>query len=217
MKKTIKTKEWVKLLGVKIDCNLNFDIHIGEICNKAAGQLNAIFRLQRYLSSDTKKLLINSFIYCHFNYCPLVWHFTTAKSKLKIEKVQERALRFILNDFASPYDHILSITGKSKMEINRLRSLCIEIYKTLNRINPEYMSTIFKQTLNRTSPRFSYNIEVNKPKQVRFGERSLRSLGPKIWNNLPKQLKSSENLEIFKLNLKSWGAPGHCMCTSCRI
>ena len=30
------------------------------------------------------------------------------------------------------------------MKVNRLRSLCIEIYKTINNINPMYMDEIFK-------------------------------------------------------------------------
>ena len=33
------------LLGIKIDCKLNFDDHIGKICKKAGAKLNALTRV----------------------------------------------------------------------------------------------------------------------------------------------------------------------------
>ena len=38
-----------------------------------------------------------SFFMSNFNYCPLIWHFCGEKKiQKKIEKIQERALRFII-------------------------------------------------------------------------------------------------------------------------
>ncbi len=74
--KTIFSKSSVKFLGINIDNKLNFDEHIRSLCNKGGQQLNALFRLNRYLTFESKKILVNSFIYSNFNYCPLVWHFT---------------------------------------------------------------------------------------------------------------------------------------------
>ena len=45
---------------------------MSNICNKSAGQLNALNRLNRYLGFEGKKMLICSFINGDFNYCPLV-------------------------------------------------------------------------------------------------------------------------------------------------
>ena len=30
------------------------------------------------------------------------------------------------------------------MSVHRLRNLCVEIYKTINKLNPEFMDNIFK-------------------------------------------------------------------------
>ena len=46
----ITCEEDVKLLGVDIDFNLSFDHHIGNICKKAAQQLNAMGRIRHDLS-----------------------------------------------------------------------------------------------------------------------------------------------------------------------
>ena len=61
------------LLGVEIDENLRFDIHINKICKKAAKQLNSLNRIARHMREKERTIIINSFILCHFNYCPLIW------------------------------------------------------------------------------------------------------------------------------------------------
>ena len=40
--KTIKSAASEKLLGVNLDHPLNFDLHVSDLCKKAATQLNAL-------------------------------------------------------------------------------------------------------------------------------------------------------------------------------
>ena len=62
----------VKLLGVHIDDKLKFNEHINKMCKSAGNQLNALIRLKSFLGLKEKEVLVNSFIYSNFNYCPLV-------------------------------------------------------------------------------------------------------------------------------------------------
>ena len=93
--KIIKASPSVNLLGVQIDDQLNFSLHISNICRSAANQLNALIRLKRFLIFEVKKTLINSYFYSNFNYCLLVWMFSSAKSLNKVESLQKRALCFL--------------------------------------------------------------------------------------------------------------------------
>ena len=70
--KIIKVSSSVKLLGVQIDDQLNFNLHISDMFRSAANQLNVLIRLKRFLAFKEKKTLINSYFYSDFNYCPLV-------------------------------------------------------------------------------------------------------------------------------------------------
>ena len=45
----INCDESVKLLGIDIDFKLNFDLHIGNICKRAAQQLNILKRIGKNL------------------------------------------------------------------------------------------------------------------------------------------------------------------------
>ena len=100
------------------------------------------------MGKKQKEALINSFIFSNFNYCPLVWHFCSSKSSQKIEKIQLRYLRIICNDYSSDYQTLLKLSQKSLMEINRLRTLALEIFKTINDLNPSFMKSIFSEKLN---------------------------------------------------------------------
>ena len=41
-----------KVLGIKIDCKLSFDDHIGNICKKARAKLNALTRVAQYMNTE---------------------------------------------------------------------------------------------------------------------------------------------------------------------
>ena len=202
----IKSVSSVELLGIQIDDKLNFNLHISKICKSAANQLNALIRLKQFLSFHAKEVLINSYIISNFNYCPLVWMFSSTQSLNKIENLQKRALRFLYDDFEASYEDLLSKREKSKMNVRRVRTLCVEIYKTLNNSNPSFMNKIFKLKINGREVRDKYKLNLDMPKwnQKTFGYKSLKVLGPKIWNNLPYHVKSSENLDTFKDLLKNW-------------
>ena len=75
----------------------------------------------------------------NLNYCPLVWMFSSASSLKKIENLQKKALRFLYNDYEISYKELLLKSDRATMNLNRLRMLCTEIYKTINNLHPEFM------------------------------------------------------------------------------
>ena len=136
--KTIEFENSVKLLGIELDYKQNFDPHISELCRKAATQLNILKKLRSYIGFEERKALVQSFVYSNFNCRPLVWHFCSAKSTNKIKKIQERALRFLHNDHVSSYNDLLLKSQRCTMYVSRLTSLFLEIFKTLNDLNPSF-------------------------------------------------------------------------------
>ena len=198
-KENIKVVSNVKMLGVHIDSKLNFNLHIDIICKSASNQLNALVRLKRYLDHEESFVLVNSFIYSNFNYCPLVWMFSSKRSLNKIKNLQKRALRIVLDDYTSSYELLLEKSGKPTMNLAGERLLCIEVYETLNSLNPCFMQELLKLRETSRNVHIKYKLNLNIPvvNQVTYGTKSLRSFGPKIWNSLPHQLKSGENLENY--------------------
>ena len=161
---------------------------------------------------EERKILINSFIYGNFNYCPLVWHFCTKKLLNKIERIQKRALRFLQDDYESDYETLLNKYSKCTMEVRRLRTLALEIHKTLNDQNPIFMKNLFEQ---RNNPRKSdFNLKIPSRNSVTFGDNSIRCLGPHIWNLLPIKIKAETTVKSFKEFISTWYGP-NCKCNLC--
>ena len=87
------------------------------------------------------------------------------------------------------------------MKTRRLRTLAVEIFETLNEINPTHVKNIFTPKGNS---KVRLNDIINKRINTsRFGAQGLRSLGPKIWNNLPSKIKSEKSFPKFKEYIKA--------------
>ena len=93
------------------------------------------------------------------------------------------------------------------MEIKRLRKLALEVYKTINNLNPSYMKSIFKMNSNRTSARLKYNIDKTIYNSVTYGRNSLRVAGQILWNSLPNEANSLNFTQLKKF-MNNWGCFG---------
>ena len=111
-----------------------------------------------------------------------------------------------MKDYDSSYEDLLEKFGYSYINLTRARTLCIEIYKTFNKLNPGYMNDIFKlrNTDRLTQEKYKLNLKIPKTNQVTFVTRSLRSCSLKILNALPYNRKSSENPNSFKIIIKCY-------------
>ena len=123
--------------------------------------------------------------------------FALQKSIKTIEKIQERALRILYNDFSSDFEPNVNKSGKSTMEVKRIRTLALEVFKTkLNNMNLEDIKEIFHKTA--FTMHRPLNLEVNENHTTKYGNKSLTCLGPHIWNSLPNQIKKDTNYIKFK-------------------
>ena len=100
----IESTKSVTLLGITTDDYLRFDQHISNLCSIAVMKLNTLGRLQKYMGKSEKVVIVNRFIYPNFNYCPLVSNFSTCELITKIEKIQNRCLRIVIDDYDSDFN-----------------------------------------------------------------------------------------------------------------
>ncbi len=97
----IQSVPFIRLLGVSIDSDLKFNNHVSNICQKAGRNLNALKRVAKTLPTNVKLMLYKTYISSHLNFCPLVWHFCGESNTQKLERIQNRALRFVFDDHES--------------------------------------------------------------------------------------------------------------------
>ena len=74
------------------------------------------------------------------------------------------------------------------------------------------MKEVFKLNESQTYDFRSQNVlKVERYNTVRYGKKSLRILGPQIWNSLPNEYKTTPNLDQFKRLMSQWRGP-KCSC-----
>ena len=211
----LKVDSNVTLLGVQIDEHLKFDSHIDKICKKAANQLNFLKRLAKHMGDREKRIIVNSFILCHFNYCPLIWMLCGKGCQDKLEKINERALPLAQSDYSSSYANQLAKSKETTIHIQSIRLLALEVYKTLNNINPIFMKDYFLSKAINRKLRIKNPLEIPKVRTTNYGIRSLSFQGPKIWNSLPDEIKTAQNTKQFKNSIKTWFLSNKCACSFC--
>ena len=115
----------------------------------------------------------------------------------------------IHNDYDSDYETLLKISATPTMQIKRIKQLAIEIFKTGNNLNPDFMKNIFTRKENaQVGP---HDLLVRSHKTVTYGDKSLKILRPKTWNALRTEMKREISLSKFKEYVKLWS--GHsCKC-----
>jgi hypothetical protein len=212
---TIKPEDSVKMLGVEVDSKLNFDSHIRQICRKAGRQINALARLSRFLNQDSKLAIFRSFVSANFTYCSLVWHSCSAQNCKKLEKLQERALRFVYLDYESSYEELLKRADTTTLQLGRLHTLVTEVYKSVNHLNPPYVQDLFAIKDSKYNLRGLHSLHIPRVNSTTYGLHSLRYQGAKLWNLLPDEYKAAKTLHAFKSHIKKWSGP-NCKCAACK-
>ena len=88
----------VTYLGLSLENNLSSNSIVSNIIKKASSRLKFLYRYKDILNENSRKILCNALIQCHFDYCCSAWYTSTGKTlKNKLQVMQNKMIRFILN------------------------------------------------------------------------------------------------------------------------
>ena len=86
-----------KILGVFVDNNLSWSEHVKHISKKIASNVWLLSKIKMFLSQEHRIQFYKSYIQPHIDFCNIVWGNTTETNKMKIFRMQKRAVRVILD------------------------------------------------------------------------------------------------------------------------
>jgi len=118
--------------GVTIDDKLRFEKQVAKVCRKVSQQVAVLKRMKKLLPFETRKIIYFAFILPYFNYCSETWHFCSKSASAKLEKVNERALRFVFNEKQTQYQELLNKIGLPSLTNQRLAKIACMVYKAIN-------------------------------------------------------------------------------------
>ena len=129
----------------------------------------------------------------------MIWGKTNETIKNKAQKLQNFAAKVVDGKF----DHVTPILKELKwLNIkNQITfNVGVYIYKQLNEQDC-ILQLPTVNTITQSTTRQNKNLYIPRVK-LDTAARSLSVLGPKIWNNIPLNVKEASNIHSFKTKLK---------------
>ena len=129
---------------------LGFDTHVANICSRVSKKLHALARISQYMSIHKRRMTMKAFIASEFGYCPLVWMFHSRKLNSRVNKLHERALRIVYQDYASSFTELLEKDNSTTIHNRNIQLLATELYKvkyTVIGLSPLLMNEIFVENV----------------------------------------------------------------------
>ena len=173
---------------------------------KINGRLRFLYRKQHFLDFSLRRLLANDLIQPHFDYASSAW-FPLLNKRLtkRIQTAQNKCIRFCLNLNNRAHIGIKEFKNINWLPTKERFEQCIytaKVFKFFDNSAPSYMSEMFLPVGQSCITRRSKN-KLNQPfRKSNIGQNCLSYLGPKLWNNLPSELKSTKNIDSFKHKIK---------------
>ena len=159
--------ESFRYLGVDIDVELKWNLHIGNLCKRVGKILNYMCRLKYFISASNLKTIYNTIVLPYFDYADVVWHSANKCLLEQLQKLQNRAARIILN--VNPYDHksvcdMHGILNWKLLERRRQKHLSVLTYKILHDMSPIYLKDKFAYRVSNYQLRGTDLLALPKPK-----------------------------------------------------
>ena len=170
-----------------------------KLLKKVNAKLKLLYRESRYLTPAYRRLLCNALIQPHFDYrCSSWFPFLKTNLKLKLQKSQNKCIRFCLNlPLRSHIDpsHFIKINW---LPVSHRVEYCIAntIFKYWNGIVLGYIHEMFKPWLSKYSTRSKMASDIPLRK-ANTGQKSLSFLGPKIWSKISPIIKNARTSFSF--------------------
>ena len=195
----INEVESSKFLGVFIDKEISWRVHIGKIITKISQTVGIIGQARRFMSEPQLFLLYNTMVLPHLQYCLINWGNFKGDHNLGLGKrlltLQKCFLRIICGaDRISHADPLFSKLGTFKVDDLFTQSVRVFSYQQSKGMLPDGMSALVKRAAHghfTRGARDGFFVD-------RSHGRSIRSIAPRLWNSLPLRLKQSPSVAAFK-------------------
>ena len=190
-----------KYLGVQIDCSLDWKEQLKAVSAKLSRAIGFLKHAKKFLPRVTLENLYTGIVEPHFQYCCSVWGFCGSTEINQLQKLQIRAARIVTgSSFDTPSRPLIERLGWKTIEQLISYESKIVVFKSLNELAPQYLSSLFKRN-SQCSTRCLRNTEtyLRVPKKTSVnGQKCFSFRGAKLWNSLSAESKQASSLSSFK-------------------
>ena len=177
---------------------------VKNICTEVNDQINVISRFRKIVPTEFVKCkLYSAFIVPYFRYCSAVWHFCGARNRHKLENLNKRALRIVVDEKSLHYQERLSKFNSSDLNSIRCQDMMKTVFKAiiLFETMPKYRRGIFQMRNTERNLRGSRKLVIPYVNTTTYGLHSFRYTFANMWNNLTGDPRSLMSLNEFRTKI----------------
>ena len=173
-------------------------MQVAQVKKCTSYRLLLLRKIKKYLPLETRIKFYDYYVKPLIDYCSSVWDICSKKNRTKINKIQKKATRLILEaPLLTPSKHMFKhLKWLPLDEIVKFKQ-GNPVYKAVNGKAPQYIQTMFTNIKDYSN--YSLRSSANKKLFVpRTHHKSFSYTGVSIWNALPENIKSAETFIKFK-------------------
>ena len=198
----IERRDAVKFLGIEIDESLKFRHHINTLASKLSRYVQIIYKVRENLQLKSLKLLYNALVYSSLTYCVTAWGSSSATLINPLHVSQKYIVRAIMGEARRAHTKEL-FSALQFLDIPRIYEYmsCLFVHKATRmgmQMPIHFESRATQQRALRSIDPFSLAVPFTPSTHT---QNYLRFSGPRMYNNLPVEIRMLENYNSFKINV----------------
>ena len=191
----------VKNLGIRLDESLTFKNQVNCVKSSCFLKLRSIVRIKSFLTIKQMSILVQSVVISSLDYCNALYFGTSKSICNQLQVIQNRACRIIfgLKKRDSVVEKMKSLHW---LRINEriVFKVLLLVYKCANGLAPAYLNELISFNNISLTRRNSLHISVHQPSHPQ----AFQTAAPKLWHQLPDNIKSCATISAFKSSLKTY-------------
>ena len=199
----------IRDLGVQLDSAMSMAAHVSRTCRTAYAQLRCISRIRSSLTVSARKTLVHALVTSKLDFGNAALCGINGSLLHRLEMVQRAAARVVLGlrrrdqhsmTAALKRLHWLPIAFRIQFKLLTL------MHGAIHANTPRYLADRVSAYVPSRSLRSADMslLVVPRVNLERFGRRAFSCAGPSLWNSLPCVLRTQQDVERFRRDLKTY-------------
>ena len=202
---SIPPVQCVRDLGVVFDHHMTMHKNITKTCASCYFHLRNISSIRDSLTDEATIQLVHAFVSSRIDYCNSLLYGIPEYAIKKLQRVQNLAARVVTR--SSKYSSITPTLKKLHwlpVKYRIIFKVVLLTFKALHGLAPNYLRTLLQSYIPSRSLRSETGNLLIMPKARRkLGCQSFAVAAPKLWNDLPVNIRTTTSIVSFRSSLKT--------------
>ena len=190
-----------KYLGVTLDPQLNYNLHVSRVISSVASKLKQFQRMRSFLNTKAALMVYKNMLLPILEYGDIFIVAASAENHKRLQTLQNKGLRCALKkDLDVSSDTLHADANLLKLKYRReqhLLNFMFDKAQSTDNLKGKTVSTI------KTRSQKKKLLSLKRPRTEKF-KKSLAYTGPYKWNSLPDALPHEQSKAAFKRSVAGW-------------